>query len=389
MNNLAPIVATSTAPMPGDIATGSGDLSPLSAPLLSAPNPQNALEMMLMSIEAQGRENVKATEAEVNQTRERLKKAQKELQEQLKKALDAARKARKKKKKRGFFGKISRPFVKYTAKAVARTVEAVKDAVVVPAAMTKSLAQNITDPQALGAALSKDIAALNESSEFETVAEGFTKGVASFATDLADYQLALAHAMATGDTEALEKATEQLWMSFEQNILDNPDFWTVVERVAQGAALAGAAATGGVMLGVAIGAIAMMEADKQFGVVDALPKDMRPYVRVGLSVALAVAGAGSSTALDVFHGATALLRGIDKIDDAIDDMAVANRRARDIERQADMQETLNEMGQLRRLLDSLLALYEDQNDDKTTNSELGNQLVQTQAAAEAAVVMRA
>jgi hypothetical protein len=175
--------------------------------------------------------------------------------------------------------------------------------------------------------------------------------------------------------------------------LHNPDFWTVVERGAQAAAVAGAVSSGGLLGPVALALILAIEADNRYGYVeDAVGRKAAPWVRLGMQVGLstaAAAGGGSSDALRYIQGATAVLQGAHEVHQGVEQLHEARRLAAEVDANADVQETLNRMDQIRRLVDRLLETYEEQSDEQTTNRELSADLAQAHAASHAAVVFPA
>jgi hypothetical protein len=147
--------------------------------------------------------------------------------------------------------------------------------------------------------------------------------------------------------------------------------------------------------------MALTELDKQTGFIEkAVGKDAAPWVRVGLGVAAmvltgaaAMSGTGAepgfASAIKMVQGATTMVEGAGAVFHGVRTIIDANDRADEIDRQADIQATLNRMQQLNRMVDDLLELLGTKNDDNKTTQELGSDLVQTQTAMNSATLMPA
>jgi hypothetical protein len=348
-----------------------------------------------LSLETQDQAQLQAQAERITSARERLADLQRELMQDLAEALRLAERSHKK-KRGGWFSRNFGGAIDFVAKLVGRATEINKDLVVLQADLVVSVLQHGNDPQALGSSLTRDLLELNRSSETETATAGFLGGTARFAGDFLVFQAALVDALARGavrgDAAARLVVSEssRLYGSFEHNILDNPDFWTVVERTAQAAAVAGAVSSGGALAPVALALIVAIEAENRYGYLDdVVGRRAAPWVQLGMQAGLVATsvGAGASNGLvATVQGATAVLQGVHSVHQGIETIRESRREAAELDANADVQETLNRMDQIRRLIDRLIETYGEQSEDQTTNRHLAAELAQAHAQSHAAVV---
>jgi hypothetical protein len=390
------VTATGTAPMPG-VEPATELLTPCSAAL-------DPLAMLLTMVDDMSQASLDQTERRLQDTREKLHQRVEEFLEQVAAAIqaaeEAAARAAEEEDDGGWFDDVCEVVSDAVGFVAGTVVDFSKDLVEAPFEIAVGLATNVTNPSAMMGVLQQQFAELSTNGETADTVKGFAKGVVNFSADFAEFMakahLALRH---LGDGQRLWDAwkqdAEQLWKSFEKNIADNPDFMTVAQTLAKAAAVAGAVASGGTLAWVAVGAFLLCEADNQYGFIeDVVGKDAAPWVRLGLAtgtaILLGVAGGGDLGAVSrLLQGGTAVLAGIGQISRAIRAMDEGDARADAIEREAAIKQSLNRMQRLQRLVDALVEQLEEQSDSRKRMKSLGNQLVQTQAAAHGAVVMRA
>ncbi len=372
----------------------------LPVPSTLGPEPRDALGQMLAMMERMGHLSTEHTEQRI---RENQKQARQCLQDFLRKvaeSIEAAKRAAEEEDDGGLFGDIVDAVSDIAGAIVGTFVDFVKDAVEAPFELTVGLAKNLTDPQGMLAVMKGQLIEMSTNGETADTVKGFTRGVVKFSADLAKFGTKFAEALARGlDPEAawesVKADAEQLWNSFQSNILENPDFMAVMAAVAKAAAVAGAVMSGGTLAWAAVAVFLICEADNRYGfIADVVGKDAAPWVRIGMQVAGMVllagaAGTGDGQAiLKWIQAGTAVVGGASSINAGIRMLEEGDRQADELERQADIKGILNRMQQLQRMLDSLLEALEEQMDDRRTNIEIGSRLIQTQAATEAATLMR-
>jgi len=388
----APLPTSTTVPHRHELLSTETP-GPLPPPEFLGDTPSDALSEMLLLLERSNQNSLQLSVSEIKAARERMVELQRQLADELKRALDAARKSQHKKK--GWFSRTFGKVIDAVAKVVGKQAELTHDLVKLQVDLAVSLGKNFRDGEALFQSMRNDLLELSESSETEQAVEGFTAGTVKFMGDVAAFQFvlvaALAEKAAQGDAlrDALADQAEKLWHSAETNVLDNPDFWTVTERIAQGAAVASAVASGGALAPVAVGLILALEADNRFGYLDAAFKENARWVRIGLNIAAAACAGGSSNqvlkwtqiAVSAVDGAGSVYHGVKAAQEA-------DRQADEIDRQADTQETLYQIQETQRLIETLIDLYEEKSDHRTRSVESSVRLVEAQGEIQAALVLQ-
>lgn len=372
--------------------------SALPPPEFSGGTPTDALSELLLLIERQNQGSLQLNLSEIKAARERMVDLQRQLADELKRALDAARHAQH--KKRGWFSRTFGKVIEKVAKVVAKQAELTKDAAMLQIDLGVSLVKHFRDRDTLLQSLKHDLLQLNESSETEHAVEGFTTGSVKFLGDVAAFQFvlvaALAENAAEGDAlhhafrETLKDQAQKLWHSAETNILENPDFWTVTGRVAEGVAVASALASGGALAPLAVGILLALEADNRYGYIeDACGKEAAPWVRIGLHVAAtACAGSGSNEILTWSKVALTGVQGTGMMHQAVMTSQEGKRQADEIDRRADVRATLYQIQETQRLMDALIELYEEKSEHRTRTTEAGAALIETQGQVQAALVLQ-
>jgi hypothetical protein len=364
--------ATGPAPTPPagygpSYGAGSVPQSGLPSPTLEALDPSDPMGQLMAMLERMNELSTRQTERELKQAGEQMKE---QLDKFLKLMADAIRRAQqagKKKKKKGFFKKLSSSICNSVASAV-------------------------------GGTLGKALATVTMSPSLEKKIEGFTRGALQFSADLAAFNAKLAIALAS-DGPDFEKAwddvkaeAKELWGSFQENCLENPDFMEIVGYVAKAAAVAGAIGSGGALAPVAIGIIVALEVDSRTNFIeDTFGEEAAPFIRGGLAVGAAViVGSGDSgAAVKYLQAGTAVIQGASDVNAGIKMLEEGKRQARELNHQADLMETLNRMQQFQRLIDDLLAEMEDHAENKNRNRQLSTGIVEVQAATQEAMILRA
>lgn len=388
---------TTTVPEPHAVPTPEA-ASPLNPPDSPGNAPTDALTEMLLALERQNRSTLELNLGEIKAARERLSELQRQLADELKRALEAAQRSQR--KKRGWFSRTFGSVIDVVAKVVAKQTEIMKDVVVLQADLTISVVKNFKDGDALFRSLKGDLLELAQSSETERAVAGFAAGTLKFLGDVAAFQFvlvtALAENAADGDAladafhDALTDQAEKLWHSAETNILENPDFWTVTGRLAQGVAVASALASGGTLAPVAVVLTLALEADSRYGYLEeAFGKEAAVWVRVGLHIAAAVSsGASSSEALTWMKVALSTLEGASAVHQGVRTWQEGRRQEEELDRRADMQATLHQIQETQRLMDALIELYQEKSVHRTRTAQASADLIEAHGQTQTALVLQ-
>jgi hypothetical protein len=345
-------------------AVGPTSANGLTPPTLEALDPSDPMGQLMAMLERMNQLSTQQTERELRQAGDQMKE---QLDKFLKLIADAIRQAqqtaKKKKKKKGFFKKL--------CSSVASVV---------------------------GGTLGKALATITMSPSLEKKIEGFTRGALSFSADLAAFNAKLAIALATDGPDAakawddVKAEAKELWESFQENCLENPDFMEIVGYLAKAGALAAAVGSGGALAWVAVGVFLLCEVDNRTNFVeDVFGEEAAPWVRLGMNVAASVLTgmSGGSAAVRYLQAGTAVIQGASDINAGIKMLEEGEREAEELRHEANLLETLNRMQQFQRLIDDLLAEMQDHAENKGRTRELSNGVVELQAAANEAVILRA
>jgi hypothetical protein len=362
------------------------------------------LAAMLASMAKMSDESVTMSEMRIQETREQLQKQLQQFLDKLKEALEAAKRAAEQAKDDdgGLFGDVVDVVASAAGTVLGTVVDFVKDVVEAPVEMIEGVVKNIGDPSAWMDTFKSQMVQIATNGDTADSVRGFTKGVVRVAVKLAEcatkYALALAeHGFdPKAAWESMKSEAKELWGSFNKNIVQNPDFWQVAGLIAKAASVAAAAMSGGALAWVAIGVFALCEAENRYGFVEhVVGEKAAPWVRMGMNVAAAAllggaaaAGNGATLARLVQAGG-AVVGGAAEIARGVRELEEAQRKADAMEKQADVQEAINRLNQIERLMDDLLDLVEEQHDNRTKFFDLANGVVQAKAAMNSAVLVRA
>mgnify|MGYP003454674915 FL=1 len=353
---------TPTPPFP-TAAPGVGPTGGLPPPTLDALNPSDPLGEMMAILERINQTSTRHTELQLRSAGTKL---QGQLDKYLKMIADGIRRAqqaKKKKKKKGLLGKI--------AGSVGSVVGSVVGKLVATVTMSPSLEKKI---------------------------EGFTKGAMAFSADLAAFNAKFAIALASEgpDVEAAwaeaKSQAKELFESFKENCLENPDFMEVVGLLAKAGAIAAAVGSGGTLAVLAVAAIMLCEADRKWNLAEEVcGKDAAPWVRLGMNLAAtALTGAaGGDSAIGYLTGGASILKGAADINEGIKMLDAGKQEAAELRHAANLQETLNRMHAYQRMIDELLVDMADHGENQNRSRTLSNGVVQIQAATFDALILRA
>jgi hypothetical protein len=394
MTMVNPVFATSPrlAPLPAEAV---GEPWPsLPEPTTAAGSPQDLIGILMKIL-------LEMNQLSVQQTEQQLTRAQEQMKEQLDRFLQqaaqaaAAAKQAQKEGDGGWFSdlvsSIGDLFGEVTGTVTDFTVDSVTG--VIDATVAVAEGQNVWS------AIQTELAELAHNGSTADSVKGFTAGTLNMSGALLEFSVRVALAGTDGQPpwEGLEQDATQLWQTFKKEILNNPEFWEVAGWIAKGVSLALAAMSGGALACVAIAVFLLCEANERYGWIGkAFGEKAAPYVQVGLQLtSAALMGASAASAggatdwaqmIQGGIGAAGCARGVYQ---SYCQVQAGQEQAAALERQADLQTTLNRMHQLQRLIDDLIASLEEHSDNRTTDFELGSELAQTQAATETATVMRA
>lgn len=362
-------------------------ISALPPPSVAPATPTDALGEMLAMMDKLSRLSMGANEQDLVAQRAAL---QKQCDEFVKKIADAIRKQEAKEhESHGFFGSILHAVGDVVGKVLGTIVDAAKDVVVAPV----KIGVGLVEGHSFANVMRSEIHDLSTNGDWAKAVEGFSEGVASFAGDLQDFLDKAALDIAEGHSP--EADAKRLWSGFKKDVLENPDFWKVAGALAEAASVGAGVMTGGLLAWVAVGVMALNEADnhthlfrRAFG-----PK-AAPWVKLGTEVAgsallgFATLGKGD-TVTRVLKEATAIIDGSASVARGVKIMDDANARADAIEQQADMQRTLNQIRNLQRLIKDLIEVVGDKSRAHQSMQKVASHVVQTQSAVKAAALMRA
>ena len=349
-----------------------------------------------------------ASDAAMSSSELRIQSVRDDIKQQLEDFLEKVREAAEQLKKAdddggGWFGGIIDAVGSALGEAFGTIADAAVDAAKLPYDVSKAVAKNFGDTQAMLNALGATSLDLVRNGSTAADVKGFTEGVVGFCGDLQEYLARLpaeaSYAALTGKNplDVMKNDAQKLLQSLKHNILDNPSFWAVTGTLAKGAAAAAAIMSGGVLGIVAVGLMVALEAEKGTGLLEkAVGEKAAPWVRLGVGLAASVclgagafAGGTSSGVVNTLQLTTGLVNSGGDIYQGYRAIQEANRQGDQIDAQAEILGSMNRMQQLQRLLDRLIGSLKDdsKNDEKIV--ERGASLIQTDAATNAAAIMPA
>jgi hypothetical protein len=396
MNAVETTTASPPLPPPAAKETAPSAGTPLPEPLLAAEPPADLVATLMALME-------QLSELTLSEGEVRLSKTQAELDEQLRKLLDqveqaveAARRATEEKHHGGWLSDLVSSVADITGEVVGTVADFTADSVTT----TFDAAANIAEGKNVLSSIRTELGQLVSNGDTADSVKSFTAAVMKVDMALLEFTvtlgIAMAEAAAKGQSvwEAVKDQAAKLWTTFRQEILENPKFWEVAGWIAKGASVALALMSGGTLAWLAVGVFLLCEADQRYGfIAKAVGKDAAPYVRLGLQLASAVllgcAGAGADTWVQTLQSGAAVAQGGAAVYQGVRTIAEGHRAADELDRQADIQTTLNRMQRLERLIEEIVAGLEEESDQRKTTSELGTGLAQTQAAMNSAAIMRA
>ncbi len=372
----------------------------LSDPRVAGFVPSDAVSELMASLQRLGEASLASSEIGIQSARESLREQLDSLLTQLREAAERMQQ-QKKEHESSWFGDALKFVGEVIGKITGTIVDFAVDAVWTPFEMTVAAVEHFGDRDAMYAAIRQSAAKLTSNGATAQNIEGFSSGVSAFAGDLADASLRLTATLAQGLLEGdlgqrLSRELSNVWGSLETNVIDNPDFWAVSSAIAKGLAMAaavvGGGLTGGALLVVGVALLVLLEADERTGIIQKTCKEAAPWVRMGIEVgaALCLACAGGGGGVDqLFSAGTAAIQAGGGIYRGVRTIQHYNALAREVDAQADIQETTQHVHSLQRLLDRLLeALSQDAKDQEQIMS-LGTDAVAASAAADGAVIAAA
>lgn len=388
-----PVVSAETAAPSSAIAA-----TLLPEPLASAFTSSDPLAQMMMTLQQSSDTSLSLSALRIHDTQSALREKLEAYLEKLQEMCDKLRAAQE--DDGGGWFSDAFDFVGDLIGEIAGTLTDLQvDLVTLPEQLVLDVVNNIKDPAAMMQALQTTSAGLFENGQTAEDVHGFTQGVVSFAADFTELTARMQIAVARGalNGESLDRAIapdlHQLLASLKHNLLDNQHFWSVVNAVGKGVAVAAAAGSGGALAPVAIGLMVLMEADQRFGVIEKVAGEKAaPSLRLGLGVATAAClafGGASNHALALLQKGTALLNVAHAGYSAYRTLELGNERAEQLEDQAELTSRLNGMQRLQRLLDELLTSLDDDQASHERTQKLGAEVIETKMAGDAAMIFSA
>ncbi|MCA9630806.1 MAG: hypothetical protein KC766_24220 [Myxococcales bacterium] len=367
---------------------------------LSAGDPNDALAMLMVAMQRLADRGVAEAEHGMKVNGEKAEEKLEKFLKQLKEALEAARKAAEEKDDGGLFGGIVDFVADVVGDVLGAQVDFAKDFLEAPFELTYAAVTNPGDLAALKQAITQQLSELATNGEWADSVDGFTEGAIKFSVDATTFAVkltaAFAEALASGDSgwEALKEEGKQLWSSFRENILENPEFWDVASVVGKGLAVAAVIGSGGALAPVAIGLLVLAEADKRYQFVDDIVgQDAAPWVRIGIQAGAVAtcaiaAGGGDEGLLRMIRGGITVLEGVRGIDGGIRMLSSAEESRAEKMREAAIQEILNQLQHLERLKDDLVEAYRERSEAKSSLLSLSREVFATRDSNNAAMVLR-
>lgn len=360
----------------------------------------DGLAMMLLMMERAAQHSMANAQVRIQDTRGSLKEELENFLEQIAEAIRAAEKARE--DDGGWFSDLLGSVAEIVGKVLGPILEHGIEIVKFQGEALISVGRSIATNQSVLDGLKEVTFALAEPGQISEDIQGFSDGVARFAADLAEFvgklHVAVAHAALTGEDLGglIEADAKQLASSVERNILDNPHFWAVTRAVGVGASVVALVATGGAVAPLVAGVAltALSELDKQTGFIeDAVGEKAANWVRLGIQVGagacLALAGGSPDQVVNLLRTITGALEGARGVYTGVRTLVEGNRQADEMDRAAEQLATLQGMQRLQMLLEHLVDALEEDSEDHTRTRELGADLVATESATEAALIVPA
>lgn len=402
MSELASVSPARTVAPAHSSAAGqseTGKLEPLPLPLLDALAPKDQLAMMMALVEGMAQTSLDETQGRLELNDEKIAQALDELMEKLEAALEETKK---KKDSGGFWGfvtKVVDAVVDFAADVIGAVAGTAADFLVDTVRGPIDLLVSVIKGENFKEALMNELKQLTENGKTAESISQFTEGTMKFATDALMFTGSLVAGLEAGlrgenVLEAMGGQVEELYDSFKDNIANNPGFWDVAGVVMKAAAVAGAVASGGALGIVAVGLMALSEANKEFGIVQKLipNEEAALLVSLGLEVGGMVCGGlagGGPDALKVLQQVGGVVMGTAGVVKGVEIIREGDRKADALEFQADLQEIRNRLQRLQRLTELLIEETEDKTAAHSEVLETGSELYATAARTEAAVVFRA
>jgi Secretion system effector C (SseC) like family len=395
----------SPAPLPvGEEPTG------LPEPVLTSVGANDLLGMMMALMDSMARQSMEASANKLQMTQKQLNEAVAELSEKLQEAARKAAEAAAKDDDGGLFGGICDAFDavgdflgKVVGEVAGTAADFTVDLVMAPCDLIAGMIQG----QGFTEALRQVGDNLKTNDGVAATVKGFTTGVTKFLNDVAQFSvsyLAVIEAGVSGENvwEAMKSQLSDLGHSFMNNLVRNPDVMAVTSWVLKGIAVAAAVGSGGILGGVAVGLFVLSELNQRYGAAEKLfGAKAGGAVSLGIelvSTAMLIGASGGldklakygvTDALDVVKGAGAVVQGAVLVGAAINDYTNAQQAADALDQQADMQEVMNRISRLQRLMESLIDELGEKTERHQQSLKGASQLFHTQGATLEASLFRA
>jgi hypothetical protein len=352
----------------------------------------DALGQMLAAMESLAQGSLSLSQMRARHTKDQIEERLAEFLEKLREACTP-----KSHHGGGLFGSIFGALGDAFGAVIGTLADFLVDVVTMPIDVTKDVVNNWGNPSAMLSAIAASQSELVKNGATAEDVRGFCEGVARFSGDFLEfthkYGIDWAAGIVTGNLEPSGEDAARLWGSLKENVIDNPHFWAVMSAAAKVTSIAATLMSGGAMAWLAVGLFVALEADSHLGVsTKVFGEKAAPWVRLGLGVAASGAclfgGAGGNVMASI-RVAAGITSGASAIGEGYHVIADGNARADEMEREASLQGTLNQMQRLQRLLDAVIAGLDRDNKDNEKTRQLGTTLVQLDTQTQAAAVIRA
>ncbi len=356
----------------------------LAPPLLSETEPSDVLGMLMAMMERMASQGVKESTQSIQANQDKLEKALEKFQAKLE---EIARKAEKKEKNDGwgFLGDVCSAVCDFVGDAFGECFGNLTDFAVDLVRCNFDIVVGLIKGENFGDLLAQELKDMGTKGKVGDTVHGAMRGITDFYRDLGNALTGAAEALANGKNvgEALKDLGGDMWSSFVNNIIENEDVMEVLGAIVKTVAVAGAVASGGALGLVAAGLFALAAVDEQTNACDCLFGDKAgKWVSLSLNVAAATclgfAAANSTGLLKSLHTATTIVSGTLSVGQGIHMIEVAAEQREAKRDSADLQELMNWMAQLQRVIDGLLGEAEEKTENRDRIREGGAELYQLQ-----------
>lgn len=380
-------------------------VGPLPEPVLEPASPQDVMGMVMTLMNQMSMSSMAETEHRIQVNHERLAQAVAELSQRLHEAIEEAKKSSGH-HHGGMFGWVSDAIDEVTAvvsKVIGKVAGLVADLTVDVVMAPFDIIAGIIKGDGLGKLLQQELYDLSHDGAVSAHVQGFARGAARFIGDLEKFAhsyAAMIEAGLRGENmlDEMKAQAKQLWGSFVDNVVKNPDVWEVTSFVLKASAAVVAIGSGGTLALFGVALVALSELDKRYHIADAVfGKQAGPWVSMGLEISASLLmglGVGMttgdvSTTAKWVEGIAGSVAGVMSVAKGINDAIERYQQAHELDGQAELLELSNRMQRLQRVLDALIDELQRKSEQHQRIFKAGQQLYQIQGQTHEAAVFRA